>query len=174
MRSSAKCPRAPRLLRAAPGVFATSPRCAPGTVTFRESIPIGQTSLLPAEVYSLVQQMGQSYRGNQYHLLQMNCNTFSSDLCERLTGRAAPAWVREGGRGLWGQVPLGGGTEQKPCGAAWAELAGLAESWTTKHVLAISKRCRVPRSAPECAGNHRGGLTAQSVQQLLDSFRFCR
>ncbi|GAB4820977.1 hypothetical protein N2152v2_008023 [Parachlorella kessleri] len=77
----------------APGVFATSPKQAPGTVTFRESVPIGETSLSPQEVHAVVQQMGRTYRGNQYHLLQMNCNTFSSDLCERLTGREAPAWV---------------------------------------------------------------------------------
>lgn len=77
----------------APGVFATSPKGAPGIVTFRESIPIGVTDLSPQEVYEVVQQLGQTYKGNQYHLLEMNCNTFSNELCYRLTGKCAPAWV---------------------------------------------------------------------------------
>lgn len=62
-------------------------------VTFRESIPIGVTDLSPQEVYEVVQQLGQTYKGNQYHLLEMNCNTFSNELCYRLTGKFAPAWV---------------------------------------------------------------------------------
>jgi hypothetical protein len=37
--------------------------------------------------------MGREYRGIAYHLLQRNCNSFSSDLCQRLTGRPAPLWV---------------------------------------------------------------------------------
>jgi hypothetical protein len=44
-------------------------------------------------VHAVVQQMGQQYRGNRYHLLQMNCNHFSSDLCAALTGQPAPAWI---------------------------------------------------------------------------------
>lgn len=77
----------------APGVFATHPRCAPGTVAWREAIHLGRTSLTPAEVYELVQSMGMEYKGNRYHLLQMNCNTFSSDLSIRLTGNRPPAYV---------------------------------------------------------------------------------
>ena len=77
----------------APGVFATRPRAAPGTVSWREAILVGKTSLTPAQVYELVQSMGAEYKGNRYHLLQMNCNTFSSDLCQRLTGKDPPAWV---------------------------------------------------------------------------------
>lgn len=37
--------------------------------------------------------MGSTYRGNAYHLLQMNCNTFSDDLVRRLTGKGSPPWV---------------------------------------------------------------------------------
>eukprot|EP00887_Chlorella_sp_A99_P002556 scaffold6.g2556.t1 len=77
----------------APGVFATNPREAPGTVTFREPVLVGRTSLLPSQVYEVVQDMGSQYRGNRYHLLQMNCNTFSDELCYRLTGRHAPSWI---------------------------------------------------------------------------------
>ncbi|EFN55274.1 hypothetical protein CHLNCDRAFT_13602, partial [Chlorella variabilis] len=77
----------------APGVFATNPRHAPGTVAWREAIPVGHCDLSPAEVHAVVQQMGAQYRGNRYHLLQMNCNHFSSDLCSRLTGQEAPSWI---------------------------------------------------------------------------------
>ncbi|KAK2080308.1 hypothetical protein QBZ16_000161 [Prototheca wickerhamii] len=77
----------------APGVFATNPRQAPGTVTFREAILLGETSLSARQVYAVVQELGQEFRGNAYHLLQQNCNTFSDALCYRLTGEHAPPWV---------------------------------------------------------------------------------
>ncbi|KAG7672615.1 hypothetical protein Ndes2526B_g08857 [Nannochloris sp. 'desiccata'] len=77
----------------APGVFATHPRLAPGTVALREALLVGYTTLTPTEVYDLVQNMGHEYKGNKYHLLQMNCNTFSTDLCRRLTGTEPPSWV---------------------------------------------------------------------------------
>lgn len=76
-----------------PGVFATNPREAPGTVAWREAVPVGFTDMSQEEVHTLVQRMGQEYKGNRYHLLQMNCNHFSSDLCARLTGQPAPAWI---------------------------------------------------------------------------------
>ncbi|KAL6779866.1 DESI3 [Auxenochlorella protothecoides x Auxenochlorella symbiontica] len=77
----------------APGVFATNPRQAPGTVTFREPVLVGETDMTPREVYAMVQELGQIFRGNAYHLLQQNCNTFSDELCYRLTGQRAPPWV---------------------------------------------------------------------------------
>lgn len=77
----------------AAGVFATNPRQAPGTVTFREAILLGETSLSARQVYAVVQELGQEFRGNAYHLLQQNCNTFSDALCYRLTGEHAPPWV---------------------------------------------------------------------------------
>lgn len=147
-------------------MFATNPREAPGTVSWREAVPVGHTDLTQEEVHTLVQRMGQQYKGNRcgaarvigpytvcssrpaapagrgrllrtvlgpvgcvqacstrgasmqapaagvppalispcsaplaapctlrYHLLQMNCNHFSSDLCERMTGQPAPQWI---------------------------------------------------------------------------------
>lgn len=50
----------------APGVFATNPREAPGTVSWREAVPVGRTDLSPAEVHAVVQEMGQQYRGNRW------------------------------------------------------------------------------------------------------------
>lgn len=42
-------------------------RCA---VTFRERQVIGTTSLTPQEVQDAMQEMGDVYKGNAYHLLQ--------------------------------------------------------------------------------------------------------
>jgi hypothetical protein len=39
-------------------------------VTFRERQVIGTTSLTPQEVQDAVQEMGDVYKGNAYHLLQ--------------------------------------------------------------------------------------------------------
>lgn len=77
----------------ASGVFATEPKKPPGPVEFRESVIMGETDLLPQEVRQLVVNMGKGYKGNRYHLLQMNCNHFASDLCKNLTGKKAPAWI---------------------------------------------------------------------------------
>jgi hypothetical protein len=54
---------------------------------------MGETDLTAAQVQHLVQQMGHHYKGNKYHLLQLNCNHFASDMCLQLTGKAAPPWV---------------------------------------------------------------------------------
>ena len=77
----------------APGIFATLPEHAPGNVVFRERILVGTTELSPQQVYRVVQELGREFKGNRYHLLQMNCNTFSSELCYRLTGKRAPGWI---------------------------------------------------------------------------------
>lgn len=60
---------------------------------FRESIHMGETDMTAAQVQHLVQQMGHHYKGNKYHLLQLNCNHFASDMCLQLTGKPAPPWV---------------------------------------------------------------------------------
>eukprot|EP01026_Neomeris_dumetosa_P079085 TRINITY_DN8595_c0_g1_i5.p2 TRINITY_DN8595_c0_g1~~TRINITY_DN8595_c0_g1_i5.p2 ORF type:complete len:191 (-),score=16.56 TRINITY_DN8595_c0_g1_i5:589-1161(-) len=75
------------------GIFATKPREAPGEVIYRTSIMIGETDYSREGVLQVVRQMGQFYKGNKYHLLQRNCNHFSSDLCFQLTGRRPPYWV---------------------------------------------------------------------------------
>lgn len=87
------------------GIFATKPREAPGAVTFREAICVGETDRSPQQVQQLVQQMGQQYLGNGYHLLQTNCNHFASDFCMQLTGRPLPAWVSARARVLGKAAP---------------------------------------------------------------------
>mmetsp|Transcript_12596 Transcript_12596/g.35384 ORF Transcript_12596/g.35384 Transcript_12596/m.35384 type:complete len:197 (-) Transcript_12596:100-690(-) len=75
------------------GIFATNPRDAPGPVIFRESIVVGETTLSQQEVQQLVHSMGETYKGNKYHLLERNCNHFSDELSARLTNTHAPGWV---------------------------------------------------------------------------------
>ncbi|EIE25303.1 DUF862-domain-containing protein [Coccomyxa subellipsoidea C-169] len=75
------------------GVFATNPRDAPGPVVWRESVVVGETDMDAHEVQEVVQQLGNEYRGNAYHLLERNCNHFSDELAFKLTGNHAPPWV---------------------------------------------------------------------------------
>ena len=62
-------------------------------MVYRESIIVGETSLSREEVHSIVQHMGREYKGNQYHLLQRNCNHFSDDFVFKLCGNHVPTWV---------------------------------------------------------------------------------
>ena len=63
-------------------------------VVWRERVVVGETDMNPQEVQEVVQQLGNEYRGNAYHLLERNCNHFTDDLAFKLTGNHAPPWVR--------------------------------------------------------------------------------
>jgi PPPDE putative peptidase domain len=65
-------------------------RCA---VVFKCKVPIGETQCTEAEIDALVERMGREYLGTRYHLLQTNCNHFSSDLCYALCGKRPPPWI---------------------------------------------------------------------------------
>lgn len=89
------------------GVFSSStPGCPPpvmfaqqqgskgNAIRHRERIRIGYTTKSETEVRETIQLMGTNeFRGNKYHLLQMNCNTFTSELVHRLTGKNVPGWI---------------------------------------------------------------------------------
>lgn len=75
------------------GIFETAPRKTPGTVGFRESVYIGHTTLSRQEVDEVCDKLGETYRGNQYHLLQRNCNHFTDSLSQELTAQRSPGWV---------------------------------------------------------------------------------
>lgn len=62
-------------------------------VSFRCSIEVGQTSYTEDELLELIDHMGIEYSGQRYHLLQTNCNNFSSDLCYALCGKRPPGWT---------------------------------------------------------------------------------
>lgn len=74
------------------GVFEVTPRTAP-EARFRESIVIGYTALDPIDVSLIINQMAEHWGGSSYNLLTRNCNHFASELCEKLTGAQAPAWI---------------------------------------------------------------------------------
>ncbi|CAK9872663.1 unnamed protein product [Sphagnum jensenii] len=74
------------------GVFEVEPRRCPG-FTFRSSVPLGTTDLSPLEFRSFIEQCADEYYGDTYHLIAKNCNHFTDDLCQRLTGKSIPGWV---------------------------------------------------------------------------------
>lgn len=52
-----------------PGIFTTHPGAAPGPVEFRGSILVGYTIYSQEEIFGILREMGDKYRGNRYHLL---------------------------------------------------------------------------------------------------------
>ena len=67
--------------------------CCFSAVLYRESIIIGETNMSKQQIHALIQEMGNNYKGNLYHLLQRNCNHFSDELAFKLCKAHAPAWV---------------------------------------------------------------------------------
>lgn len=41
----------------------------------------------------IIKDVSQEFLGTGYNLLSCNCNHFTSALCERITGKAAPGWL---------------------------------------------------------------------------------
>jgi deubiquitinase DESI2 len=75
------------------GVYYTRPRFEPPGGTFRCSILQGFTFRTAAEIERIVKEVSEEFLGERYNLLTNNCNHFTSALCEKLTGKAAPGWV---------------------------------------------------------------------------------
>ncbi|KAL5074757.1 hypothetical protein RYX36_013741 [Vicia faba] len=71
------------------GIFEVQPGHCPG-FTFSKAIYIGSTDLGPNEVRGFMEKLSQEYAGNNYHLIQKNCNHFCSDVCVKLTGKSIP------------------------------------------------------------------------------------
>ncbi|KAJ4990009.1 DeSI-like protein sdu1 [Stagonosporopsis vannaccii] len=75
------------------GVYWTKPRQEPPGGTFRQSILHGFSFRPAEELDAIIHQASEEFQGTSYNLLTKNCNHFTSYLCEKLTGRPAPAWV---------------------------------------------------------------------------------
>ena len=75
------------------GIFETAPREAPPPARFRCTAIVGYTERSPAEVAAAVAELGESFHGNMYHLLERNCNVFVETLCAELAGKLPPPWV---------------------------------------------------------------------------------
>ncbi|XP_078350749.1 deubiquitinase DESI2-like isoform X2 [Oculina patagonica] len=72
------------------GIFEMSPKSVEvlgDDFKFRETITIGTTKLLPGEVEDLLKRMGKNYQGRCYHLIDKNCNHFTSEFCQTSLGR---------------------------------------------------------------------------------------
>ncbi|KAI7515276.1 hypothetical protein KC331_g22469, partial [Hortaea werneckii] len=75
------------------GVYWTRPHFEPPGGTWRCNILQGFTLRTPQEIDLIVREVSEQFLGVNYNLLTNNCNHFTNALCERLTGKSAPAWV---------------------------------------------------------------------------------
>lgn len=83
------------------GVFEVEPRGCPGFI-FRRAIHLGSTDMSRSEFRSFMEHLSSDYHGDTYNLISKNCNHFTDEVCQRLTGKAIPGWVNRLARlGKW-------------------------------------------------------------------------
>jgi hypothetical protein len=75
------------------GVYWTRPRAEPPGGTFRCEILHGFTLASQEEIDAIIREVSEEFLGTGYNLLTRNCNHFTSYLCEKLTGKPAPAFL---------------------------------------------------------------------------------
>ncbi|TGZ67545.1 hypothetical protein CRM22_004727 [Opisthorchis felineus] len=78
------------------GIFETEPRDTEqfgDGVSFKESLYVGTTYLSRDAVQRLLISMSDEYRGDAYHLLNFNCNTFTAQFIQLLCNGVLPTWV---------------------------------------------------------------------------------
>jgi len=72
--------------------------CQPGknaAYKFRESIPLGVTSLSPHSVKQVLSELKQKWDGESYDLLTRNCCHFCEEFVDRLGVGPIPTWVNQ-------------------------------------------------------------------------------
>lgn len=74
------------------GVFEVEPRSCPGFI-FRRSVLLGSTDMSNSEFRSFIERLSAKYHGDTYHLIAKNCNHFTDEVCQHLTGSPIPGWV---------------------------------------------------------------------------------
>lgn len=74
------------------GVFEVEPRSCPGFI-FRRSVLLGRTDMSNSEFRSFIERLSAKYHGDTYHLIAKNCNHFTDEVCQHLTGSPIPGWV---------------------------------------------------------------------------------
>ncbi|CAN6279412.1 unnamed protein product, partial [Urochloa humidicola] len=60
---------------------------------YRRTVWLGTTDMSPEEFRSFIEKLAGKYHGNTYHLINKNCNHFTDDVCQSLTGKPIPSWV---------------------------------------------------------------------------------
>ena len=75
------------------GVYWTKPLTEPPGGTFRCELLQGFTFRSDHEIENIIKEVSAEFLGSSYNLLSNNCNHFTSHLCERLIGKAAPNWL---------------------------------------------------------------------------------
>jgi len=73
------------------GVFAVRPKTA--CRSFRESVPMGHTTLSESQVLGLLEALMTEWQGNRYDLLKRNCCHFCNEFCTRLGVGSIPEWT---------------------------------------------------------------------------------
>lgn len=76
------------------GVFDCEPRgCEDGGHKYRESLPMGDTSMSSEEIDALIEKLKGEWKGADYDLLKKNCCSFSNAMCQELGVGPIPSWV---------------------------------------------------------------------------------
>ncbi|XP_058764553.1 deSI-like protein At4g17486 [Vicia villosa] len=74
------------------GVFEVEPKSCPGFI-YRRSVLLGSTDMSYSQFRSFIERLSAKYHGDSYHLIAKNCNHFTDEVCQELTGKPIPAWV---------------------------------------------------------------------------------
>lgn len=65
---------------------------APGA-RFRTSIDMGVFKGTTKDLETIIQSLRPYYKGDDYHILNKNCNNFANDFLVKIVGREAPSYV---------------------------------------------------------------------------------
>eukprot|EP00767_Chilomastix_cuspidata_P002939 gnl/Chilomastix_cuspidata/3063.p1 GENE.gnl/Chilomastix_cuspidata/3063~~gnl/Chilomastix_cuspidata/3063.p1 ORF type:complete len:462 (-),score=100.92 gnl/Chilomastix_cuspidata/3063:83-1468(-) len=75
------------------GITALAPKTTPyGTPI--EEIPMGETSMTKSEWDEYILSISPRFRLEDYHFMRHNCNSFTSEACQRLVGKDIPEKIR--------------------------------------------------------------------------------
>jgi len=74
------------------GVYKYPPRKCAGH-SFRETVPMGYTTLSRSEVDLIIVRFAKEWPGKDYHMLRRNCCHFSAVFCQALRVGPVPDWV---------------------------------------------------------------------------------